>query len=104
MTVNWTAGTWFACFCIEDGQQVPPVKPGPTVGIDVDVGAMAICSDGTMVENPKALAAGLKRLRRLDQAIVPSRNVPGRNSRSNRRDHLYARRRRLHARSGQCSE
>ena len=98
VTVNRTAGTWFACFCIEDGQQAPLVKPGPTIGLDVGVGAMAVCSDGTTVENPKALATGLKRLRRLDKAIARSRNVHGRSSHSNRRERLYARRRRLHAR------
>ena len=98
VTVNRTAGTWFACFCIEDGQQAPPVKPGPTIGLDVGVGTMAVCSDGTTVENPKALATGLKRLRRLDKAIARSRNVHGRSSHSNRRERLYARRRRLHAR------
>ena len=98
VTVNRTAGTWFACFCIEDGQQAPPVKPGPTIGVDVGVGTMAVCSDGTTVENPKALSAGLNRLRRLDKAIARSRNVHGRSSHSNRRERLYARRRRLHAR------
>ena len=86
VTVNRTAETWFACFCIEDGQQAPPVKPGPTIGLDVGVGTMAVCSDGTRVENPKALATGLKRLRRLDKAIARSRNVPGRSSHSNRRE------------------
>ena len=59
---------------------------------------MAVCSDGTTVENPKAPATGLKRLRRLDKAIARSRNVHGRSSHSNRRERLYARRRRLHAR------
>ena len=59
---------------------------------------MAVCSDGTTVENPKALDTGLKRLRRLDKAIARSRNVHGRSSHSNRRERLYAGRRRLHAR------
>ena len=98
VTINRTAGTWFACFCVEDGAELPPVKDGPTIGVDVGVGTMAVCSDGTTVENPKALASGLKRLRRLDKAIARSRNVPGRSSHSNRREQLYARRRRLHAR------
>jgi len=38
VTVNRTAGTWLACFCVEDGQEPPPVKAGPTVGVDVGVG------------------------------------------------------------------
>ena len=98
VTINRTAGTWFACFCVEDGQPAPPVKDGLTIGVDAGVGTMAVCSDGTTVENPKALASGLKRLRRLDKAIARSRNVHGRSSHSNRREMLYARRRRLHAR------
>ena len=98
VTVNRTAGTWFACFCIEDGQELPAVKDGPTIGVDVGVGTMAVCSDGTTVANPKALAAGLKRLRRLDKVIARSRNVHGRSNHSSRRERLYTSRRRLHAR------
>ena len=98
VTVNRTAGTWFACFCVEDGQDPPPVKDGPTVGVDVGVGTMAVCSDGTKVENPNALGSALKELRRIDKAIARSRNVQGRSNHSNRRERLYAKRRRLHAR------
>ena len=98
VTVNRTAGTWFACFCVEDGHEQPPVKDGPTVGVDVGVGTMATCSDGTVVENPKPLASALKRLRRVDKAIARSRSVHGKSSHSNRLERLYARRRRLHAR------
>ena len=99
VTINRTAGTWFACFCIEDGQETPPVKSGPTIGVDVGVGTMAVCSDGTTVDNPKALASGIKQLRRLDKAIARSRNVHGKSTHSNRRERLYARRRNLHART-----
>lgn len=97
VTVNQTAGTWFACFCIEDGQEPPPLKDGPTVGVDVGVGTMAVCSDGTTVENPRALSGALKRLRRVDKAIARSRKVHGRSNHSNRREGLYAKRRGLHA-------
>ena len=98
VTINRTAGVWFACFCVEDGQKPLAVKDGPTIGVDVGVGTMATCSHGTTVNNPKALASGLKKLRRLDQAIARSRNVHGRHNHSNRREQLYARRRRVHAR------
>ena len=97
-TVNRTAGTWVACFCMEDGEEPPPMKDGPTTGVDVGVGMMAVCSDGATIENPKALASGLKRLRRLDKAIARSRDVHGRSNDSNRRERLYAKRRNLHAR------
>ena len=92
-----TAGTWFACFCTRT-VRTPPVKDGPAVGVDVGVGTMAVCSDGAIVENPKALSVGLKRLRRLDKAIARSRNVHGKSSHSNRRERLYAKRRNVHAR------
>ena len=101
VTVNRTAGIWFACFCVEDGQEPPPIKEGPTIGVDVGVGVgvVATCSDGTVVENPRALAGTLQRLRRVDKAIARSRNVHGRNNPSRRRGRLYARRRRLFARA-----
>ena len=62
------------------------------------MGTMATCSNGTTVENPKALVSALRRLRRVDKAIARSRNVHGKSVHSNRRERLYARRRRLHAR------
>ena len=98
VTVNRTAGIWFACFCVEDGVEAPEVKDGPTIGVDVGVGSMAVCSDGRTVGNPRSLAGALTRLRRVDRAIARSRNVHGRRNQSNRRERLYARRRRLHAR------
>ncbi len=98
VTINRTAGTWFAAFCIEDGLEPPPVKDGPTTGVDVGLGTMATCSDGTTVDNPKALVSELEKLRRVDQAIARSRNVHGKSNHSNRREELYAKRRRLHAR------
>ena len=98
VTVNRTAGVWFACFCIEDGQEPPPVKDGPTIGVDVGVGTLATCSDGTTVENPNALSSALSPLRRVDQAIARSRNVHGKSVHSNRREQLYVRRRRIRAR------
>ena len=103
VTVNRTAGTWFACFCVEDGQEPPPVKEGPnigpTIGVDVGVGVMATCSNGFSVENPKAMAGALKRLRRVDKGIARSRKVHGKSEHSSRREKLYRRRRRLHARA-----
>ena len=98
VTVNRTAGTWFAAFCIEDGQSPPPVKDGRTTGVDVGVGTMAECSDGARIANPKPLTSGIRQLRRLDKAIARSRNVHGRDNHSNRRERRHAKRRRLHAR------
>ena len=57
-----------------------------------------MCSVGPRVTNPKALASGMMRLRRLDQTIARSRNIHGKSHQSNRRERLYARRRTLHTR------
>ena len=99
VTVNRTAGQWFASFSVDTGEPVPPVKDGPTIGVDVGIAKLAVCSDGTVLENPKALGTVLKRLRKVDKSIARSRNVHGRTRHSNRRERLYARRRRLHARA-----
>ncbi len=72
VTVNRTAGTWFACFCVEDGQAAPLVKAGPTIGVDVGVGAMAVCSDGTVVQNPRPAPRELRRaIPNLEYQISP---------------------------------
>ena len=99
VTINRTAGRWFASFSVDTGEPMPPVKDGPTIGVDVGIARLAVCSDGTVVENPKALGTVLKRLRRVDKSIARSRNVHGRTRHSNRRERLYAMRRRLHARA-----
>ena len=99
VTVSRTAGRWFASFSIDTGEPVTPVKDGPTIGVDVGIAKLAVCSDGTVVENPKALGTVLARLRKVDKSIARSRKVHGRNQYSNRRERLYAMRRRLHARA-----
>lgn len=68
------------------------------MGVDVGMGAMATCSDGTLVDNPRALATGLKRLGRLVKTIARSRKVHGRSNHSTRKERLYASRQKLNAR------
>ena len=80
VAVNRTGRTWFALFCVEDGQDPPPVKDGPIVGVDVGVGTMAVCSDGMKVANSNALGSALTELRRIDEAIARSRNVYGKSN------------------------
>ena len=73
VTINRTAGTWFASCCVEDGQEPTPVKDGPTIGVDVGVGTMATCSDGAMVDNPKALSpCAARSCRRLSTRPSPA--------------------------------
>ena len=73
------------------------MRTGESVGIDMGVATLATLSDGTTVENPRPLAAALRRLRHLDKAIARSRKLNG-NKPSNRRRRLMDRRARLHER------
>jgi len=62
-TVTERAGRWFVSIVgpdVEDG--VP--NDGPPVGIDVGVVQLATLSDGTIIENPRALKGSQRKLRR----------------------------------------
>ena len=93
VTINRTAGTWFASFCLEDGQPVPPVKDGPTVGVDA----------GGVLQRPEGRKS--QGAERSAQTVAPGgqghcqvQDRARKSSRSNRRERLYAKRRKVHAR------
>ena len=50
------------------------------------------------IENPRPLKRALTKLRRVNRRVARSRTIHGRNRRSNRRERLYADRRRLYRR------
>ena len=89
---------WYAAIGVDTKTAPPPKRQGKAIGIDVGVRTLATLSDGTVIENPKALASALSALRGVDKAIARSRNIHGHNRQSDRRERLYRRRRRLHAR------
>ena len=89
---------WYAAIGVDTKTAPPPKRQGEAVGIDMGVRTLATLSDGTVIENPKALASALSALRSLDKAIARSRNTHGHNRRSARRQRMYERRRRVHAR------
>lgn len=98
-TICCEAERWFVCFAV-DTEDIEPHDPTgkPTVGVDVGLKTLAVCSDGQTVENPKPLQAAQRALRRLDKALARSLNTHGRNQHSNRRDRLRKKRQRLHQR------
>ena len=89
---------WYVSIGVDTGTTPPPKRIGESVGIDMGVRTLATLSDGTVIENPKALTLALASLRRVDKAIARSKNTHGHNRQSNRREKLYGRRWRLHAR------
>ena len=89
---------WYAAIGVDTKTAPPPKRQGDAVGIDMGVRTLASLSDGTTFENPRVLTSALSALRRVDKAIARSRNTHGHNRRSVRRQRMYERRRRLHAR------
>lgn len=98
-TVTKTHGRWFVCLSVETGEDIPDKRIGETIGIDMGLKMLATYSDGTEVHNPvEELDRQYRKLRRVDKAIARSRNVHGKNKRSNRRQRLYDQRQRIYGR------
>ncbi len=68
-TVSEEAGRWFVSVQVEEDVPDPPAGMSEPIGIDVGINRLAQCSDGRVVENPKALRCELKRLKRLHRRL-----------------------------------
>jgi putative transposase len=68
VSVTEQAGRWFVSVV---GPEVEDATPNgkPEVGVDLGVVRLATLSDGTVIENPKALASGRRKLKRLQQEV-----------------------------------
>ena len=92
MTVSRRAGRWYAALTVEREEPVVHEVPkGGAVGVDLGVKTLATLSDGTVIENPRCLAASERRLKRAQKAL--SRKVKG----SRRRAKARAKVARIHA-------
>ena len=70
MTVSKRAGRWFASLTVERGDQEAQQAPkGGAVGIDLGIKTLATLSDGTVIKNPRCLAASERRLKRAQKAL-----------------------------------
>lgn len=93
MTVSRRAGRWYAALTVErEDKPVTQVPKGGAVGVDLGVKTLATLSDGTIINNPRCLAASERRLKRAQKAL--SRKVKG----SRRRAKARAKVARIHAR------
>ena len=94
MTVSMRAVRWYASLTVErDDTSVTRKAPkGGAVGVDLGIKTLATLSDGTVVDNPRHLAASERNLKRVQQAL--GRKTKG----SNRRAKAKATVARIHAR------
>jgi transposase len=82
-TVSEEAGRWFVSVQVEEEVPDPPAGASEPIGVDVGLNRLAQCSDGRVVENPKALRSELKRLKRLHRRL--SRKEKGSKNRAKAR-------------------
>jgi putative transposase len=73
VVVSRVAHKWFASFSIEIEHQVPVRENQAAVGVDLGIKSLAVLSDGTVFENPKALRSNLKKLRTLSRSLSRKR-------------------------------
>ena len=73
--VTFTAGRWFLSAAVEADHFRPAAPEGSIVGIDLGVRTLATLSDGTKIENPRALRSAEKRLHRANLSIARKRRA-----------------------------
>ena len=70
VNVSERAGRWFASVQAEVDIPEPEAGTGESVGVDFGIKTLAVCSDGTIFENPKALAKSERKLKRLQRELA----------------------------------
>ena len=68
-TVSEKAGRWFVSLQVE--MEIPDPLPAqkPVAGVDLGINRMAQVSDGSYIENPRALKQALAKLKRLQRVV-----------------------------------
>lgn len=70
VTVSRKAGWWFVSISCDIDDKARENQASGIVGIDMGVKSLATCSDGTVIDNPKAYRMRLRRLRRLQRSLA----------------------------------
>jgi len=73
--ISEKAGRWFVSIVTDLDRANSVETTGETIGVDVGIKTLAVCSDGEVFVNPKALFAKSKQLRRWQKKV--SRRVNG---------------------------
>ena len=69
VTISQKAERWYASLSVEEELPTPAGLTGEAVGVDLGIAALATVSDGTVIENPRALFRSLRKLKRLQRAV-----------------------------------
>lgn len=73
--VSQTAGLWFVSISVDTPDQVCEDQTRLAVGVDLGIKKLAVLSDGTKFENPKATKKFEKKIRKLNKSLA--RKVKG---------------------------
>lgn len=68
--VRYRAGHWYLSVQVDLPVDPPAPRDGPAVGVDVGIKSLAVTSDGTVYDNPKALAQHQRKLRLLQRSLA----------------------------------
>ena len=73
--ISVRAGKWYAAFQVDDGLAMPiqTDDSGPAIGVDAGIKHLAVCSDGTVYDNPAPLRRLYRTLRRESKALSRKR-------------------------------
>ena len=69
VTVSERAGRWYVSLAVEEERRSPLPPMGEPVGVDLGIHALATVSDGTVIENPRSLAARTRKLQHLQREV-----------------------------------
>jgi putative transposase len=88
-TISQEAGRWFVSFTTEvERDDAPAPHPDSLVAVDLGIAHLATLSNGTVIENPKALSRYQRRMKRLSREV--SRRQLGSHRRKASKDKLAA--------------
>jgi putative transposase len=68
-TVSEQGGRWFVSLQVEIEMPEPETAEKPVAGIDLGIVRLATVSDGTGIENPRALKRSLRQIKRLQRSV-----------------------------------
>ncbi len=72
-TCRREADRWYVALTVEVERPEPAPVVGPVVGVDRGIARLAVCSDGTVIEGPRALERNLRKVRHRARAVSRKR-------------------------------